>query len=63
MRLDVSLGAWRSSSQFEPARGQPWQDWDTADRSSWRWMVTAPVWPRGTVGSMTHCDGFRASAH
>ena len=22
----------------------------------------APVWPDGIVGSMTHCDGFRASA-
>lgn len=21
-----------------------------------------PVWPRGTVGSMTHCEGFRAAA-
>src|SRR4051812_41792193 len=22
----------------------------------------APVWPAGVVGSMTHCDGFRAAA-
>ncbi|KAA8884884.1 4'-phosphopantetheinyl transferase superfamily protein [Nocardia colli] len=22
----------------------------------------APIWPRGIVGSMTHCDGYRAAA-
>src|SRR5690606_27289410 len=22
----------------------------------------APVWPRGIVGSLTHCDGFRGAA-
>lgn len=26
------------------------------------WARRAPVWPPGYVGSMTHCDGYRAAA-
>jgi 4'-phosphopantetheinyl transferase EntD len=26
------------------------------------WATRAPRWPPGIVGSMTHCDGFRAAA-
>jgi 4'-phosphopantetheinyl transferase EntD len=27
-----------------------------------RWAHRAPRWPEGFVGSMTHCDGYRAAA-
>lgn len=26
------------------------------------WAARAPGWPEGVVGSMTHCDGYRAAA-